>query len=240
MPGRKPAEGCAQSARARPDSAGGIADACGPGSPDSHRVVWGLTCRPPVPPAGFPPVSRLPAGFSPFARRPLVSLRPAFSGSSPSAAARFRFPFQVSLRVSLPWAIVTIAPPRGGSGGVGPGRQGPRSPVPPPPPPRRDLAVIWSALHGWAAPGAIGCRCRIACCARPRAQDTAAPEPPGTAVSVLNRREAWPRSVTDPGIRTGSAARLGHWCRRGAARSHQSMVSASAVMRSRRPAMNST
>ena len=181
MPGRKPAEGCAQSARARPDSAGGIADACGPGSPDSHRVVWGLTCRPPVPPAGFPPVSRLPAGFSPFARRPLVSLRPAFSGSSPSAAARFRFPFQVSLRVSLPWAIVTIAPPRGGSGGVGPGRQGPRSPVPPPPPPRRDLAVIWSALHGRAAPGAIGCRCRIACCARPRAQDTAAPEPPGTA-----------------------------------------------------------
>ena len=32
----------------------------------------------------------------------------------------------------------------------------------------------------------------------------------------------------------------GEWCRRGAAGSHQSMVSASAVMRSRRPAMNST
>ena len=59
------------------------------------RVVWGLTSRPPVPPAGFPPVSRLPAGFSPFARLPLVSLRPAFSGLSPSAVARFRFPFGV-------------------------------------------------------------------------------------------------------------------------------------------------
>ena len=44
-------------------------------------------------PAGFPPVSRLPAGFFPFVRRPLVSLRPAFSGSFPSAVARFRFPF---------------------------------------------------------------------------------------------------------------------------------------------------
>ncbi len=51
--------------------------------------------RPPVPPAGFPPVSRLPAGFSPFARLPLVSLHPAFSGLSPSAVARFRFPFGV-------------------------------------------------------------------------------------------------------------------------------------------------
>ena len=64
--------------------------------------------------------------------------------------------------------------------------------------------------------------------------------PRRTAVSALNRRRAWPRSVTDPGTPHGSAARLGHWCRRGAARSHQSMVSASAVMRSRRPAMNST
>jgi hypothetical protein len=59
------------------------------------------------------------------------------------------------------------------------------------------------------------------------------------AVSALNRLETWPRSVTGPGTPHGSAARSGHWCRRGAARSHQSMVSASAVMRSRRPAMNS-
>ena len=82
----------AQFAQTCPDSASGIVNACGPGSPDSHRVVWGLTSRPPVPPAGFPPVSRLPAGFSPVARLPLVSRRPAFSGLSPSAAARFRFP----------------------------------------------------------------------------------------------------------------------------------------------------
>jgi hypothetical protein len=58
---------------------------------------------------------------------------------------------------------------------------------------------------------------------------------------ALNRLEAWPRSVTGPGTPVGerSTVGLGHWCRRGAARSHQSMVSASAVMRSRRPAMNS-
>ena len=95
LPGRKLAGDYAQFAQTCPDSASGIVDACGPGSPDSHRVVWGLTSRPPVPPAGFPPVSRLPAGFSPFARLPLVSRRPAFSGSSPSAVARFRFPFGV-------------------------------------------------------------------------------------------------------------------------------------------------
>ena len=93
LPGRKLAGDYAQFAQTCQDSASGIVDACGPGSPDSHRVVWGLTSRPPVSPAGFPPVSRLPAGFSPFARLPLVSLRPAFSGSSPSAVARFRSPF---------------------------------------------------------------------------------------------------------------------------------------------------
>ena len=95
----------AQFAQTCPDSASGIVNACGPGSPDSHRVVWGLTSRPPVPLAGFPPVSRLPAGFSPFARLPLVSRRPAFSGLSPSAVARFRFPFGVppgSLPLSNP------------------------------------------------------------------------------------------------------------------------------------------
>ena len=95
LPARKLVDDYAQFAQTRRDSASGIVDACRPGSPDSHRVVWGLTSRPPVSPAGFPPVSRLPAGFSPFARLPLVSLRPAFSGSSPSAVARFRFPFGV-------------------------------------------------------------------------------------------------------------------------------------------------
>ncbi len=66
--------------------------ACGPKSPESHRVVWGLTSRPPVSPAGFPPVSRLPAGSLPFVRLLLVSLRPAFSGLFPSAVARVPVP----------------------------------------------------------------------------------------------------------------------------------------------------
>ena len=97
---------------------------CGPKSPDSHRAVWGLTSWPPVSPAGFPPASRLPAGLSPssgvlrfvpFGRRPVpVPLR------FPSG-----FPF--------PCAIFTLALPRSGSAGVGPGRHGPRSPVRPRP-----------------------------------------------------------------------------------------------------------
>ena len=94
LPARKLVDDHTQFAQTCQDSASGIVDACGPGSPDSHRVVWGLTSRPPVPPAGFPPVSRLPAGFSPFARLPLVSLRPAFSGSSPSAVARVPVPLR--------------------------------------------------------------------------------------------------------------------------------------------------
>ena len=112
-------------------------DACGPKSPDFHRVVWGLTSRPPGSPAGFPPVSRLPAGFFPFARLRLVSLRLAFSGCSlrpqPGSGSP-SVPLSVSLRFPFPWAILTLALPRGGSAGVGPGRQGPRSPVPPRPP----------------------------------------------------------------------------------------------------------
>ena len=94
LPARKLVDGYAQFAQTCRASASGIVDACGPGSPDSHRVVWGLTSRPPVSLAGFPPVSRLPAGFSPVARLPLVSLRPAFSGSSPSAVARVPVPLR--------------------------------------------------------------------------------------------------------------------------------------------------
>jgi hypothetical protein len=84
---------------------------------------------------------------------------------------------------------LSLRMPRGGSAGVGPGRQGPRSPVPPPPP-RLDLAVIRSALQGWAGPGTIGCRYRIAYYARPRAQDTAAPEPRTAATCALPRISA--------------------------------------------------
>jgi hypothetical protein len=121
------------------DSASGIVDACGPKSPDSHRAVWGLTSRPPVSPAGFPPVSRLPAGSSPssaflwfpFVRRsPVRSLRPLPGSGSPRFPSGFPFP----------WAIFTLALPRGGSAGVGPGRQGPRSPALPRPP-RLDRAI---------------------------------------------------------------------------------------------------
>ena len=64
------------------------------------RVVWGLTSRPPVSPAGFPPVSRLPAGFSPspafprfpFVRRsPVRSLRPLPGSGSPPVSLRVPF-----------------------------------------------------------------------------------------------------------------------------------------------------
>ncbi len=116
-----------------------------PGGLGPHRTSSGS-------PAGFPPVSRLPAGLSPFARRPLVSLRPAFSGSVPSAAARFRFSVGFPPG-SLPWAIFTLALPRAGSAGAGPGRQGPRSPVLPRPP-RLDHAIRPHCR--WAAAGHDG------------------------------------------------------------------------------------
>ena len=117
-------------AQACQDCAEGMADACGPKSPDSDRVVWGLTSRPSGSPAGFPPVSRLPAGFLPFTRLRLVSLRLAFSGCSLRPQSGSGSP-SVSLRVPLPRAIFTLALPGSGSAGLGPGRQGPRSPVPP-------------------------------------------------------------------------------------------------------------
>ena len=92
LPAAKLADDFAQFAQTSQDSASGTVDECGPKSPDSHRVVWGLTSRPAGSPAGLPPASRLPTGFVPFARRPPVALRPVFSGSFPSAVARFRFP----------------------------------------------------------------------------------------------------------------------------------------------------
>jgi hypothetical protein len=82
-------------------SASGIVDACGPKSPDSHRVVWGLTSRPPVHPVGFPPVSRLPAGFFLFLRRlwfafdrrsPVRPLRPWPGSGSPPVSLRGPLP----------------------------------------------------------------------------------------------------------------------------------------------------
>jgi hypothetical protein len=103
------------SCRPARDSASAIVDACGPKSPDSHRAVWGLNSRPPVPPAGFlrfpgcPPVLPLPppsSGFPssgvlrfvPFGRCPVpvppsVSLRVPFPLGNlhvSAAAGRFR------------------------------------------------------------------------------------------------------------------------------------------------------
>jgi hypothetical protein len=91
-----------------------------------------------------PHVLRLPCGLSsgfPFARR-VLPLRPPSSGfpSSgvlrfvPSAVARVPVPRRFPSRFPFPKALFTLALPRGGSGGVGPGRQGPRSPVLPRPP----------------------------------------------------------------------------------------------------------
>jgi hypothetical protein len=55
--------------------------------PDSHRVIWGLTSRPPGPPAGLPSASRLPAGLVPL-RPPSRGLPSSgVSGSGPSAGS---------------------------------------------------------------------------------------------------------------------------------------------------------
>ena len=80
----------------------------------------------------------------------------------------------------------------------------------------------------------------------------AAPERPSVQISLMTHDATAP-VIPDVSVQVddvdachaaagtphGSAARSGHWCRRGAARSHQSTVSASAVMRWRRSAMNS-
>ena len=58
------ADNYAQFAQTCQHSASGIVDACGPKSPDSHRVVWGLNARPPeTPPRAFLRLTPLPAGF---------------------------------------------------------------------------------------------------------------------------------------------------------------------------------
>ncbi len=109
-----------------------MTDACGPKSPDSHRVVWGLTSWPPVPLRAFLRFPVCPPGSSPspaflwfpvVRRSPVRLLRPL---------PGFRFPFGFPPG-SLLRATLMLALPRGDSAGVGPGRQGPRSPVPPRP-----------------------------------------------------------------------------------------------------------
>ena len=99
----------AQFAQTCQDSASGTVDACGPKSPDFHRVVWGLTSRPPVPLRAFLRFPVCPLGSSPFARRPLVSHRPAFSGSFPSAVAQVPVPPSVSPRVPFPLSNLHVS-----------------------------------------------------------------------------------------------------------------------------------
>jgi len=152
LPARKLADGYAQFAQTCRASASGIVDACGPGSPDSHRVVWGLTSRPPVLPPGFPPVSRLPAGFSPspaflwfpFVRRsPVRPLRPL---------PRFRFPFGVPPG-SLPLSNVHDSAAEGRFRRRWSRSARSKVTSPAATTPRLDLAVIRPALqmgNGWA------------------------------------------------------------------------------------------
>ena len=113
-----------------PGLCGGIEDACGPKSPGFHPGGLG----PHLTSSGFPwraflrfPVC--PPRFVPGARLRMVSLRPAFSDCTLRPS-----PGSGSPPGSHPRAILTLALPRGGAAGVGPGRQGPRSPVLPRPP----------------------------------------------------------------------------------------------------------
>ena len=110
-----------------------------------------------------PHASGIPCGLSsgfPVARR-VPPLRPPSSGFPSSGVLRLvpfgRCPVPVPLRFPssfpFPWAIFTLARPRGDSAGVGPGRQGPRSPVLPRPP-RLDRAI--ASHHRWAAAGHDG------------------------------------------------------------------------------------
>jgi hypothetical protein len=150
-PTRKLAGGYAQFAQTCPDSAGGIADACGPGSPDSHRVVWGLTSRPPVPPRAFlrfpvcPPGSPPSPAFLwfPFVRRSPVRPFGRCPGSgSPS----------VSLRVPLPLSNLHDSAAEGRFRRRWSRAERAKVTSPAATTPRLDLAVIRPALqmsNGW-------------------------------------------------------------------------------------------
>jgi len=163
----------------------GIADACGPGSPGSHPGGLGphLTSsgfprraflRFPVCPPGSPPSPAF--GWFPVVRRsPVRSLRPLPGSGSGSVSLRVPFPLS-DLYVSaaagrLPQALVP--------GGRDQGHQSCRGPL-------AWIAVIRPHCRR-AAPGARGCRHRIACHERPRAQDIAAP---GSIRRISGARES--------------------------------------------------
>ena len=152
LPARKLADGYAQFAQTCRASASGIVDACGPGSPDSHRVVWGLTSRPPVLPRAFlrfpvcPPDSPPSPAFLwfPFVRRsPVRPLRPL---------PRFRFPFGVPPG-SLPLSNVHDSAAEGRFRRRWSRAARAKVTSPAATTPRLDLAVIRPALqmgNGWA------------------------------------------------------------------------------------------
>jgi hypothetical protein len=194
LPSTKLADHYAQFAQTSQDPASGIADECGPKSPGSHRVVRGLTSRPAGPPAGLPPASRLPTGFVPFARRPPVALRPAFSSSFPPAVARFRFP------VSFPPGSLSPSSPHGSAapgrfrrrlvpGGTDQGHQYRRDPA------RPDRARTARTPDG-QRPGTMRCRATITRYERPRAQDITARTAQAGGDARLPAAKRGSRSVT--------------------------------------------
>ena len=146
-----------------------------PGGLGPHLTSSGFPCGLS---SGFPFARR---GSSPFVRRPLVSLRPAFSGSFPSAAARFRFP-SVSLRVPYPLGNLHVNAAAGRFRGRRSQAAGTKvtSSAATTSPGSRDPP----ALSDGQRLGTMGCRHRIACYERPPSQNIAAPEPP---ISVRRR-----------------------------------------------------
>ena len=185
-----------------------------PGLRQRHRRC----VRPRIPgfsPGGLGPhltSSGSPRGLSsgfPFARRvlPRRPPSPGFPSSGvlrlfPSAVARVPVPLSVSLRVPFPWATFTIALPPRGSAGVGPGggRGEGHQLAATPRLNRRDP----SRTTDGQPLGAMGCRYRIACYERPRAQDTAAPEPPRSAA-----RRAFSLTPVSRSVTTGRRDALG-------------------------------
>ncbi len=172
----------AQYAQTRWDAASGIRERAAPNprtltgwfGASSHvlRVPLRAFLRFPV----CPPSLRAPSSGYPSS---------AFSGLFPSAATQFWVLLRFPSGFPFPWAIFTLALPRDGSAGVGPGRQGPRSPVLPRPPrlESRDPPALQIG-SGWVRWDAATESPVTSC---PRAQDIAAPEPPRRIRSPWNR-----------------------------------------------------
>ena len=146
-----------RSSRSSPGS-GGCVDACGPRIPGlSAGAVWGLTSCPPVSPAGFPPASRLPAGFSPspaipwlpFVRRsPVRSLRPLPGSGSTSVPLRVPFPLSNLRASAAAERFRRPSPPATGTKVISPAATSHWIVVP------RGAPAVGVAA-GWTAPGSV-------------------------------------------------------------------------------------